>query len=355
MTEEGPPDARVPMRELLSAFFSSTRVALRRLTKGVLLLLWIAFLGFMASLAWTGRVSDYIAGSFSNYVSIDDSVSGYYEARSPAALLDWYMFELGLFQDDVPPIGDILYEAKNDWTRLDFIQLASSGGEDGIGSAGATSPDISIDHRLVAEYWSLFNDVTRKLNALARSWDGRSEPVVISSVAFPTADPDETDISGEAKDVSLPDSAKAWLVREKARIQSELERVSLLDTFALLLVLGAFGSLIWLTNDYVKHEVTTRMSAYIFRPVLGMLLALAMFVVNLSLHGVLSDSPMESMRSETLYALAFAAGLLTEQAYGMVEKVTSERLRKRAAEMSETAAQLSQAADAVDELKEDTA
>ncbi len=85
------------------------------------------------------------------------------------------------------------------------------------------------------------------------------------------------------------------------------------------MVLGAFGSLIFLIMDYIKLRNSSSIEAYIIRPIMGCLLAVAMFVVDIAAHTVISEANIFSVRHETLYLLAFAARLLSEQAYQAVD------------------------------------
>jgi len=122
--------------------------------------------------------------------------------------------------------------------------------------------------------------------------------------------------------ISLPNEVITWVEQERILQKDKKERNNarskLIDTFLLLIVLGAFGSLIFLTRDYISKDTDTAIAAYIFRPVLGMFLAMAMFVIDILAHSVISTSGMLSIRPEPLFLLAFAAGLLSEQAYEIV-------------------------------------
>jgi hypothetical protein len=52
---------------------------------------------------------------------------------------------------------------------------------------------------------------------------------------------------------------------------------------------------------------------------MGCLLAVAMFVVDIAAHTLISSSNIFSVRHETLYLLSFAAGLMSERAYLAVD------------------------------------
>ena len=57
---------------------------------------------------------------------------------------------------------------------------------------------------------------------------------------------------------------------------------------------------------------------------LGILLAIATFVVNLSVNGLTSTARVEDLRTEGLLLLAFAAGLLSDQTYERLTKAANQ-------------------------------
>ena len=129
--------------------------------------------------------------------------------------------------------------------------------------------------------------------------------------------------------VGSPDDVPPWIERERERIDSLEARNDLVNTFVLLMVLGAFGSMIFLTRDYIREsEDRASIAAYVFRPVLGIFLAVAMFVIDVLLHTIVSEGGMTAVRREPLYLLAFAAGLLSEQAYTLVHSKAESALIK---------------------------
>jgi len=121
------------------------------------------------------------------------------------------------------------------------------------------------------------------------------------------------------RSILLPPEADFWIEEYWSLKEADKKRAALIDQFVLLIVLGAFGSLIFLTEKYIKGR-EPGLAAFAFRPVLGMFLALAMFVVDMASHALVSNAHYLEMRPETLYLLAFSGGLMSEQVYSLVVK-----------------------------------
>jgi hypothetical protein len=94
-------------------------------------------------------------------------------------------------------------------------------------------------------------------------------------------------------------------------------------------VLGAFGALIFLIRDYITADQEKNLSDYIFRPVPGMFLAVAVFVVDILAHTVISSASILQIRYEPLYILALGAGLLSETAYDWVRRSADSAFTRR--------------------------
>ena len=133
----------------------------------------------------------------------------------------------------------------------------------------------------------------------------------------------------------FPAEVEAWINQKRKAADNDDKRRQLFETFLLLIVLGALGSLIFLTRDYMienwRHDEDSinedgntedrerPLTAYLFRPILGIFLALAMFVIDLVAHVVVSSSTILDIRHETLYVLALAGGLISEKAYEVIQ------------------------------------
>lgn len=120
--------------------------------------------------------------------------------------------------------------------------------------------------------------------------------------------------------VDLPVTAKNWLKRERAITKQKQDSLALLSTFMRLSILGAFGAIIFLIRDFTTPQgKTLPLSTYIYRPFLGILLAIAVFVVDIMTHSVISTASILQIRPEPLYVLALAAGLLSERVYDVIQ------------------------------------
>ena len=93
-------------------------------------------------------------------------------------------------------------------------------------------------------------------------------------------------------------------------------------TLILTLSMGSLGSVIFLTRELFREGEKHSINWYIFRPFLGMVTAIAIFVLAKSGQLVISDggNPESGKMSETLNPffisfLAIISGVLSEQAY----------------------------------------
>jgi hypothetical protein len=127
-------------------------------------------------------------------------------------------------------------------------------------------------------------------------------------------------------EVKLPLEAQDWVLRKRANLQKEAQARALLRVFLVLSALGAFGALIFLIRDYITGDVEHNLSHYVFRPILGIFLAIAVFVADILVHSVVSSASILEIRYEPLYILALAAGLLTDRAYDIVRGRADEAL-----------------------------
>jgi hypothetical protein len=284
--------------------FSVIKKIINKFSKGLILLLWIYLLAFAAMFAATNSVSKHVFGIFdfsTRFYSFSFLLDDDREAVKPSAELRKY---LRRFNSNPPPIESILekFMIKPHWTDRNIKPK-----NDGI--------DIKVWKQ--AQYRRLFEKTQQKLTLLSLDNTVNLKNVAIAfdeivPIAF---------INNEEERVvhSLPAIAINWVIAERPRTKLKKARSQLIDTFVLLMVLGAFGSLIFLTRDYIVYPEDTSIETYIFRPILGMFLAIAMFIVDIAAHTIISQADIFEVRKETLYLLAFAAGLLSEQAYTLVQ------------------------------------
>lgn len=128
-------------------------------------------------------------------------------------------------------------------------------------------------------------------------------------------------------DISLPLEVIVWVQAKQIKNQKITDAISFLNLFVLLIILGGFGSWIYLVRLHLNSSPgKVKLQEYFYRPVLGMALAIAVFIVNLSFHSLVSNSSLDQVRKETLILLAFTAGLLSEQTYEFVEGVAKKHV-----------------------------
>lgn len=88
-------------------------------------------------------------------------------------------------------------------------------------------------------------------------------------------------------------------------------------TIMLIFSMGALGSLIFLTIEFLKQTNNDeRFSMYFFRPLLGMVVALAIFVMYKSGQAVLGMDDQEHLSPFLISFISLMSGILAEQAYG---------------------------------------
>ena len=173
-------------------------------------------------------------------------------------------------------------------------------------------------------YHPLFQKVAARLHALAATTPTGSSQEASFQDFIP---PPSFNMSNDKK-IDLPVEAYQWLQEERKRIQENALIISLFDTFFLLIVLGGFGSLIFLIREHQENDQAIPIKAYVYRPILGMSLALAIFIADASLHALISSADIENIRKETLLLLALSAGLVSEQAYSAIYYKAKEAIEK---------------------------
>ena len=271
-----------------------------RVVKGLILLLWIAIL-FMGAVAAS---KNYISQLVFEKINLNRYRISLHQERSahvtPYGELERF---LKSYDGTPPPIESVVDSlVKNpSWISEERIHVPAN--ED-------------PERWKREQYQTLFQRIAQNLQAIA--YDENIDPHTLK-LSFAELIPDSLIASDADKDMSvkeaLPTEAINWILQERKRIRSRAEARKLVDTFGLLMVIGAFGSLIFLTRDYIVSHKRVGMAAYIFRPILGMFLAVSMFILDMAAQTLISEAEVYQIRHETLYLLALAAGLLTEKAY----------------------------------------
>ena len=314
----------------LSQFLTSIRLFSRRLVKGLLLIIWITILVSLAVIAAKEEASKFVTGYLSEY-SYDRFVPSYAGFElSRHGQLQVYL----TYIENPPPIGSVLDVMIPGWSGLilsnPFVEQSKDMRWE---SENQKSQWIDEKVQLYTNdlNYQLFKRIEDKLYAIASNKGLNPATAEISTEIIPWEFLIEEQRDQFPQNVRLPEEVTIWVEEERARIETTQAKHQLMNTFFLLIVLGAFGSMIFLTRDYIAKETATSIAAYFFRPVLGMFLAMAMFVIDILAHAVISSADILELRPEPLYLLALAAGLLSEQAYGIVHsraEAVLERFKK---------------------------
>lgn len=191
--------------------------------------------------------------------------------------------------------------------------------------ASIISRDVHITEEMrKAYYYALFDAIDEHFIA-----------VVQDKSIDPTKDTINRDILPKPfhelmseEQVKLPELAVNYVKQQRSKNASLELKVKLVNDFFIMLVLGAFGSLVFILKGFLKAETDQSLIAYFVRPLLGMFLAMAVFLIDMLTHSVISNAGIEMMRVEPLYILGFAAGLLSEQVYTLVLKQLENVIEK---------------------------
>lgn len=280
------------------------------LLKGLLLALWMIALLYLAFLAWSNQASGYLLSRLSPE---EDDAYEDANAAGPATPID-HLRAFVAHHDSPPPIDSLLRQIINnpDWTERDLDNHPRN-----------TNAQWESE-----QYKRLFTYLENRLRSLVKN-----EQTDLSAPSYFSI-PDVFLLEGDPRsfEVRLDPDTVRW-VQEQRELEGRVqEQRRIFETFLLLVVLGGLGSLIFLMRDYMAPAVDTPMSAYIFRPILGMLLAVAVFVLTILTHSVVSSADMLQIRKEPLFVLAFAAGLLSEQTYEIILLRAQTTLSKARAE-----------------------
>ncbi len=314
----------------LSERIGAFRSAISRLVRGLLLVLWILVLTLVALGSLQGSIADFLLSSgfgsgiyevpfrsvtFSATARVSGIVVGRSESqqvrRCPSA--DQVLWEFRAWQSNPPPVDAVLDVISPNW-------------------AGAISPKVGRcteedEQEIFTQYHRMFSKVGERMRSLARNDSGDPKLLVVDSSILPPSFKDLVKIS-TVGDIKLPPEVQDWVAAERIRNRKESQARALVGTFLLLSVLGAFGALIFLIRDYISLDDEKKLSHYIFRPVLGIFLAVAVFIVDILAHTVISTASILDIRAEPLYILALGAGLLSERAYDAVRRRADSALTK---------------------------
>ena len=321
----------------LRSSISKLTTILSRVVRGLLLVLWIGILVSIALGSLNGSIADLLlSGSMGNrfdpfgisifeerirYLGVGRQENPSKKSCPSGSALFSRSYR---FKENPPPIDAVLDLVMPTWA-----------------SAVTTSDGLCNEdevQRLAKDYEYLRNKVADRLHSLAR--DELTDPK--TQVVDETILPPKFRELVKAPAVSptkLPPEVQDWIVGERKRQKKDSQAHALVGTFLLLSTLGAFGALIFLIRDYTSAPEEKRLSVYIFRPILGIFLAVAVFVVDILAHSIISTASILEIRYEPLYLLALGAGLLSERAYEAIRGRADsalERYQEEGADMRET-------------------
>lgn len=207
--------------------------------------------------------------------------------------------------DDPPPIAEILdlIFDKVSWQDPETISrlIRTEADTGSIAKSG---------------YVELFDRIHKELTALARSRLNGDEDLTKArfTIGYPFSD------ATQIKEIKLPRGAIDWIKRRSATPLAAFERETLTNSVIVTAALGALGSLVFLVRDLVSSRNDVSLISFGLRPLFGVFIAIVFFVLLIVAHSLISSSRQAEIRYSTMYFLALAAGLLSDQAYRVLER-----------------------------------
>lgn len=284
---------------------------MERLVRGILLTVWIIGLSSLGVAALTGSVSTWLLHTkpISTFRSVDPGKTG--TAEMAIQLYEmWAQCFPGRGQ--MAPVSAVLDEIWPKWQ-----------------SASRDNDNLQRPPKVWAQQWvECFNTIENWLGEYVSMEDERNR---VYSVRKETVPASLRETINYDQVTALPRAAVAWIEAQRVAAANTRRALELADTGIIVIVIGAFGSLIFLLCSLVslgQNEGTTALSVedFFFRPFLGAFLGLAFLIVDVVTHAVVSTGSILEIRRESLYGLALAAGLLSEKAYKRLGESLAGRL-----------------------------
>lgn len=283
----------------------------------ICLLVWALLLAVIGMQAVSGKASTVIldiAGKIANTTQQDPPKQSPAQGVGADVLSQYTATKYpGLDETAIPPIAIVLDQFQD--SNFDWRLAQKSDPK----NPGKKVPLWASD------YNNLFDIVGKRLEAIA---DFSPEVSVGSTLSIHSKiiPPKYRPNNFVLQEVDIPLEAVLWVKARQTILATRKTQISFLDLFILLIILGGFGSWIYLVRRHVDPKTQTSLYEYFYRPPLGMALAIAVFIVNITLHSFVSTSDIKDVRRETLILLAFTAGLLSDKTYDFIEKVTGDKL-----------------------------
>lgn len=278
--------------------------------KGLTLLIWIVVLVYFSALVTSQKVPGLLERSTNHLDGLFQGASEINNMEGISGTGLAYLYEFNSFTK-YTVLSATLNKAIPNWIDVETIFIDQNG------------KPCSVD-AIRSYYYALFDVIDEHLIAIVQN---------------PDLDPDRSTFNQDLVPsifrkhmtdgkVNLPEIAVNYIKNQRVVDDTAKLREQLVATFFILLVLGAFGSLVFLIKDFLSKEDSTNCVSYIFRPILGMFLAMAIFFIDMLAHSIISASAIEQLRVEPLYILGFSAGLLSEQAYEIIKNKAENSLNK---------------------------
>ena len=303
----------------------------RKLYKLSFLFIWMGGLGLVSFLTITGFVNDFLEKQIQRKTyndwkndkqeSLVDDVEFKKQYESSTAQQSYNLYREQQFkvneklsiQVGQPPIEAILDLATNkNWRNEncryhDIGTFATFDRIERILIALSTSPEIFEGQEITSVSAIIPSQICLNGATSATEGNGKNPP-------------QETEI------IVISPEIRSWINQEITYRTNRQKAINLFDTFILLSILGAFGSMIFLINDFMSGNKETRrpIFEYALKPAFGMFLAIATFVIAIGANGVLNPSNALSVNSQFIYLLGLGSGLLSDKAYKhLIERLST--------------------------------
>jgi len=240
-----------------------------------------------------------------------ESSDGEMDLYSPIAIL-MSIYDKDKFEIPVETFIDVLNAVIPEWANAsNKVQYQDS-------------QNIKTEMLQREPYFLLYASVSNYLNSLALIEDLDEKTIKFDKTIIPKY---FEEIINFKADIKFPLSAQHWL-KEKQKSNAEYtSKINLIKIFSILLFLGTFGSLIFLTEDLLSDDTYNDILDFIFRPLFGMALSLALSIVAILAHALMTTASLQNIRIETMCILGLGSGLLSDTAYSYLRKRSKDALR----------------------------
>ena len=273
--------------------------------KTAIIFIWLLLLGILSTLAVGGNISRLVeisSETMENLIPVDSSLKvpgkdncilssekNSDEFINPSLYLREYICNkyTGKFLEEVPPIGSTLDLLQVNVSWRDLEQIKNSFND-------SSSRKYNPQDYTKENFNTLFQIIEAKLIALAANDIQDINSLTIGNDILPAKFRFTASDKFNIKEFPIPVEAKNWVISER----HQRKRLQLVDTFVLLIILGAFGSIIFLVSEHMRNEDEIEIKSYIFRPIFGILLAIATFIISVSINGLTSTARIEDIRTE---------------------------------------------------------